>query len=652
MIGDRADLQAHDIVIDVNTLGDTFASSANSGGGLVSVGVADAKTTLDLRGTLTIGDSTNITADHNLKLSSDVKPVANVLADSNGGGLVSVAKSSVTATVNYASLLKIGTGAMLTAEEQLEVESQATIDVDATVNTDASGLGAGADSRATVNAGGATDGASTIIGAGAELKGSTVELVAILAEVNVRADALGETNAAAADAHARAPINVTDEAAVRLASGSRIVGNAVTITAAHNVVDIVSTADADCDCGFGDANALTRIDYITKSLVEAAPGSTVVAHDLTVHANQDIRQFDRTARADVAGLGSNNEDEEGKLNAARVINWRGDVVLLSGADPVLLVDANGKVVREENVTATVEATTVSVDPIINDSDAGAIQFLVNTVTKHDDVEDEPPQGVIQGTGGRFNIGAVYRKVELRNQSDKTLLLGGIHVANPNAEPTVEFDAQKVTINFSIGTTAGTTAIEILNEGMSDVQIAGVIDNPIGTTTITNTKGGIFTTPGGVIRSNRLTWDSQGAIGGGENPATQPMRVEPVRSAGLPPDITARAGQDILLSLTGRWREAGTADEGNPIFNSAAIVTDGNIDLLLNPAQQETTPLGTAGSLQVTVPQLQETTPLGTAGSLQVTVPQLRSLTGKYFEKFQPDAESPQARPSTSACFPI
>ncbi|MCO6457026.1 MAG: hypothetical protein J5I93_17150, partial [Pirellulaceae bacterium] len=618
-VAPRGDLRGDDLIVEANNWGHTTASSANSGGGVVSVGIAKAEVTMNQQVTVTIGDAARLLAEDDLRVASLLSLNASILADTNGGGLVDVGDGTAKATLGHASHVNVGTGATLEAGDELLARAITELDVDARTNVDVSGLVGGAAATADIGLGGANDGARTTIGAQAQLKGNRVEVVARTSEAHVRATANGEANALGAGASADAPLKLQDTALVRLQGGSTITGDDVLIRAAHDMMSVMSTTDADCDCGVGGASATSTIDYQTTSRVEAALGATVAARDLLVEAEQDILLYNRSARADVAFLGHESENEEGELNAARRILWQGNVVLLAGPSPDLLVDANGRVVRAENVTvnggqgqgAVITAAVISVDPILNDDDAGSVRFATNTVAMHDD--QEAPAGSIQGMGGTVSSAANYKSVTIEHLGDRQLILHDMQLANPNARPTVELDSEEVTLEFNVSSRVEPTDVVIRNDGAADVLIDGVIDNPIGRTTILNTGGGILGTPAGLVRSHTLAVDAAAALG----TAANRLAVQLVYAGGAPTDLEARAGQELYLDLQGVERGAGSPATA---FGSQSIIAGGDVDLLLQSGLQQNTPLGKAGGIRVTVTQ--------------------ENLTADYVEKFRPDPEMP------------
>jgi hypothetical protein len=87
-VGAGARLTAQDIQVGGTAKANVSAMSANSGGGLVSVGDAEASITADTNSAVTIGTNARLNARNDISITSLTIQNASVLAQSNGGGLV------------------------------------------------------------------------------------------------------------------------------------------------------------------------------------------------------------------------------------------------------------------------------------------------------------------------------------------------------------------------------------------------------------------------------------------------------------------------------------------------------------------------------------------------------------------------------------
>src|SRR5262249_8859534 len=146
--------------------------------------------------TLGIGDSATIHAVHDTTIASTTGENITVLAEGAGGGLVATGASNSGATLNYASQVKIGTGTVITAGNNLTVQALGSVTVDARAKSDTSGLGTNAKADTYAHVGSSSnDGVSTRIGQGARLEGSTVAIGARMTAMNVTTN--GDAHASA-----------------------------------------------------------------------------------------------------------------------------------------------------------------------------------------------------------------------------------------------------------------------------------------------------------------------------------------------------------------------------------------------------------------------------------------------------------------------
>ncbi len=156
-------------------------------------------------------------------------------------------------------------------------------------------------------------------------------------------------------------------------------------------------------------------------------------------------------------------------------------------------------------------------------------------------------GTIDGANSTWTFIDTYPQVTLINRSKKTMNVGGISVVNTTVDPTVNLETNSLPLTFNIVRTVAPTLIDIesLNPDPPDVVVAGVIDNPIGTTRIVNPHASILSTgsrtsadidPGSLIRTSILDLEAPtGSVG----QASARVNVDVVDSAGRPPDTNFR-----------------------------------------------------------------------------------------------------------------
>ncbi|MDB5862130.1 MAG: repeat-containing protein, partial [Ramlibacter sp.] len=594
-VGAGARIVAQDITIGGTAKANVTATSANSGGGLVSVGNAQAAITVDADSAVSIGAGAVLQASNDLLVTSFTDINAGVLAQSDGGGLVDFADADVTATITYSATLDVLAGAQLAADDDLTLDARSALDAHATSIADSAGLGSSAGTVADLDVGTASERAltRTSLGAGARLEGGTVLVRARASDLEAHASAEADSGGAVADASAKGLVDVFDRVELALASGASVLGDVVTLAASHSGVDIKSRGDADTDGLYADAAATARSNYDSENVVTTASGASVAARELFVNAAQSIDRYERSLFTGVDVFGNKNPTVEGDFNARRSIEWNGDVILLAQKAPRLLVDANGLVVEAVDITVdghgqgyVVAGNTIVVDDIVNGSDAGQATFTVNDVVS-------APAGVMSGSGGTVYTSTTFDKVSITNLSDKHLVLNDINVANPAARGSVTLAAQQVSLRFDVGNTGTAADIAVLNDGDGDVWLNGLIDNAVGRTAIDNTGGAIVNaSPAGSIRTNALSLSAGGAIGA----STSRLAVDLVRSVGRETALTADAGGSAWLELEGHLR---ATLPGDPTFNADRVSAGGDVDIRLLATVQDEEPTGTQGALRVT-----------------------------------------------------
>ncbi len=603
-VGAGAELTARDVAIDATSIGNASSMSANSGGGLVSVGSADSSVTVNTTAGVSLGNGASVTATHDISILSTTTQNAEVLSQTGSGGLAGFGDADVRGTLTYNSGIQIGDGVVMSAENELLAESRSSLKANAGAEADAAGLGADASTSARLDVTGAT---ATRIGEDARLEAGTVKLKATVTGMQARSKAESDATAAIADSDASAQVNVTETTDVVLASGAWVEGDTAEILSRHQNIDLSTRADADSDGLYGDASAPATTDYESDSAIHVNDGATVAGHSVLVQSQQTITRYDRSTRADSGALGGESDPEHGDFNAGRNIVYDGDVVMLIRPDPVLTIDEIGRVTEAVNITVNggqgagydVNGTSspgsspISVDNIGNLNVAGTALIQANSVAGRDG--KTAPDSTISGSQGTARVKTTYDAITITNLSGEELRLNAIQPTNPNATGQVTLDAKTVTAEFDIADSSGPTDITVINDkGTSDVVINGLINNPTGLTTILNQGGQVRDTAFGTIRTNDLVMTGT-EIGSAANR----LDVELVRSTGRPTGMSATSAGDIYMDLIGRLRET---DAGHAVFATDTLSAGGHVDLLLQTAVQETDPVGVVAGITFTVTQ--------------------------------------------------
>ena len=348
-----------------------------------------------------------------------------------------------------------------------------------------------------------------------------------------------------------------------------------------------------------------------------------------------------------AALDNNISGNNGNPSTNHNIDWNSNVVVTSGPSPTLIINANGIITTAINVgpgftvgnPAPVNANGDIVVPDIANADPGDIWFVTGST---------PLGGSYSGnithsqTTPTFTFSDTLSQVTIINNSPHGLVIQNIGVANSTTRPQVELDTGTITLLFNIKHTVAPTVVDIeqnnlFDSSAHDLVIAGLINNPIGTTTIINTNGNILSTttrivaPGvtpALIVTNILDIEARkGSIG------TTSLRInidlvqsqDTVLNLTRPTMLTALAGGNVDFDLAGILRDPFII---NFIVNADSITAGQNIDILLEDGEEESHVTGNVGGINVAVNKVEDSrNPFfnfyqpdkGTAGGLDLGV---------------------------------
>ena len=178
-----------------------------------------------------------------------------------------------------------------------------------------------------------------------------------------------------------------------------------------------------------------------------------------------------------------------------------------------------------------------------------------------DTGADPGAGLIDGSQGTLTVRQTWETVSITNLSNKDIEINGIEPFDTSGGGSVLIENGTNNYTFNITHDYGPTAVSIVNAGTGAIILNGLIDNPIGTTTITNLRGDIRATATGKVRSNRTVLSAAGNIGTAPPAGGQPafLDLELVGSDDpttglLVPDLEAQAGGGLYLDVTGLDRQ--------------------------------------------------------------------------------------------------
>ena len=597
-IDDGAILNA---VGDIDVVSSSFLNAAGvarvAAGALVGIGSATVNTNFDHQINSRIGEGTELTTESNINIDSISDHEATANTKAIGGGGIAAADADSAVDILHETDIDVEEQSSMSADGNVEMLARARFGGNLTNDADSGGFAIRPDADANYNVG---DGErqDTRIDIGIDATIFSKRDVSIFAEVDNdgRIDARSYANAygVLADTNADANIRIRSDALVNIAPRAEITGwDSLTVTAVNQPLSVFTLADADGKA-LSDSDAFVRFVADTGSQVLGMAAATLTSHDVDVSALIGENSFGfRWSYRGAWPVSDGDNDYDWTTD--QEILFDSDVVLLPGPQPELVIDASREVVTARNVTVNggfgegyiVPGNDVFVDDIIN-NDPGRANFETN------DLGGDRP-GIITDFAGVPGIGTItvqhtFEEVTILNDSDVNLVIRNINPIDRDGIPRPEVSISTVDIDyeFNIEHSFQSTLITIENFQSGNnfipaIYLTQVIDNPIGTTSITNHAGSIshFSPTfeqDYLIRSNIVNLDASEDVGGvGEFQNItfiNPIRVDLVQSENRPEDLTAVAGRDVSLELRGVLREEGVNHfEVNISFVSAGRNVD-------------------------------------------------------------------------------
>ncbi len=614
-VGDNASLTAgQNITISStnNTIND-FGFSTNSSNGFIAAGNPTSSTIDNDQSNASLGQNvTAMATQGNFTLeaiSQDDGVEAD--ADASGGGAVKSATATATTTLTDPATATVGAGSTITANlGTLLVLSQTG--TGASASASASGGGLGVNSTATANTT-VTSNAETDIDQGAALHGLNVTIEATGGAVrSVQANADASSSALGVSTSATTAVTATYNSTVSIATGADIFGaDLVRLASASGDVSVFSVAGGYSYAAGGDTDSSASSLLNERVLVTTAAGSTIEAGTLSVAADLSAPLGFTAANRVAALVDTGSANQLPLVVPSSQIDFNSNVTLL-GAGDVLQIAPDGSVINQSGISLVPSSTQVQLKPINNIS-TGVVELTTT--------------GVFQNISGHASFAASpsVAAVDIINESPEDLVIPGIQVINQNpSKPTVQVDstgAQDFTYSTSIvGPYA--TQINISNTGGSRTLLTGDIDNPVGTSTISDanasqTKGGSIVASGDdqSIQTGELTLASAtGSIGS----SSAPLNAQLVESSPGSPSFQATAPQgDVYLdlstlnqttaalavtsaALTGRFVNLQIADGISQPAGQAAVPEGSSYDLAGVAASQLDVRAGTRTAIALSI----------------------------------------------------
>ncbi len=662
-------IEANIVEMKTDAIGNAQGFSTNSGGGVVSVGDANATANVYVQSTITVASTATVTALDDLTIDSRVETDGQAKASTKAGGLGSGVDSRATTNLDYVSKADIqGT---LVAGDALKVEAHTAVDGYVYAYANAKGLGADSDANDAgdkgIRIGKRMSKASTqvLIGPAANLTANTVALLAKVDKIDALAEALAKASALGADSDARASIDVAGSATVVLDTGSEITGNeSVLLQAIYDHQDLYADPRAECSGLGGDTDSRANVDVETQAKVIGRNEAMIWTARLDVDAKQVVDQYDRSPSRDGAAFDSGENESNGDPDFRRHIYWEATVTMLGEPNPVLTIDESGKIVAKVNVelengrqlgytygaSEDIEVLDIDYD------ESTSAEFFANIAGTWDDDDDRyeldgeaVPEGQIWGNAGLFVLQHTWDSVQLTNYSSRNMITHLIDVVD-NSGVIIDVNVQNVpggtdspgnNVSLSESTLGGATfefdlehdfpetQVEIQNlhapgtGAGPNITLDGNIENPIGRTFVHNDWGDIRAgsdTATEIIRTNTLELDADLGNVGEQGTTRRPLWVELIQfkdQTGAIQDIevTAEAGKDLVLDLTANRRS----------------------DAMLGATfDVEITSLRAGDDVDVVVNDSKEGNDQGAVGNVQVHDHGTTPVNGTFLKHFRPD----------------
>ena len=582
---DAALITAGSVSVSSNSHTNITTSSKNTSGGLVGYGHADSTIDSYNRNEAWINDGSRVIATGNVTISatSSNKIFGSVRATGGGGIGVANAEDS-TVNLDYKTTARVHDNADVLAGGHFSLSARTA--TDATANGYASGLGFGADGHSNGDAfvGKAGNGATTEVSFG---DNSSVIANSVAASSIVGAVDTGDyvvsglhVNGHSESYGAGLYSEGIDEAHAETSADNNVLISAhAQITGLEGVdlktryEDVHTFADSFARStglfGYVSADATNNTDLRSKvdgaddAQVTAGPRDNAgpLAHPSDTGYNHLAFLIDQTnegfppssagANGHVSrrSLAAGSGDEHGHNQDVKPeIHFSSDVLILSGRTPQLFIDTGGNItlaveasVKDGGVDKTsghINDSTIFVNDIINPG-PGDVLFRSDKITGG-------------GVGSTWDFRDTLQQVRIFNQSNKALKINNIQVYRGDVKPTVDLAAPTVTLEFKIKRSVAPTLVDIQNSDTPNILINGLIDNPIGTTSIkgaggeirsTGSRGSFHTDFGtsrqSLIRTNILNIEAPGANVGQSSPR---VNVDVVDSQFVPQATPFRTGR--------------------------------------------------------------------------------------------------------------
>ena len=536
------------------------------------MGVIESNANVVARNSALIGEDVQLTAGRNFTLLADSVHTVDVRATGGSGGVVDLSQATTDVSVDDQTTSEIGDGSSIVAGYSLSVAAKMQTTADTRCDVDTYGLGADAETNATITFVGAT---TTTIGK-ATLRANEVTVCSEVTVLDIGAGMDGPMAesfawALGTDSDARTTVTTNTTATVTVKDGARITGvDKVDVVATQRELNTAASARADTDGLGGDTDATASNTLTADTFVTSEVGAEITTRELLVKA---FAPASPTYSATARKLGGwvydpGDELESRDLNMNRAIHFNSNVIL-PGASPLLNIAADGTVTASRDITVTQDDSQVVVNDIRNTSSLGGDVRLAVPASDYD--SDPHVTATITGHAV-FEFQSGFESVTITNQSDKHLQIEDITVQNKTGQENtnVTLEAHDTSgFTWKRENTPGNPPIVIENTRNRDIFLHGVIDNPSGTVQVHTAGGDISAVSEASIATTGLTLNAPGgAIGTND----APIKIEATLLNGSANDgiyVKQTAGNLCLSTVS--------SVAGQVNLGAAGSILDGTID---------------------------------------------------------------------------
>ena len=365
---------------------------------------------------------------------------------------------------------------------------------------------------------------------------------------------------------ATASLTATYVSQVNLASGANLQGDsAVQLTATSGSIAVNSDPTANSEgIGAPDTNPTNVLNY--SSGITAAPGSNIVAGTLNVSSSTPVPTVPTASAA-------------ATRTAANQVQFDSSVTILGAAAELKIGPSGNVLVQTGNVTYTTDFNQIVVSNI-QPTVAGSVVFSATG--------DGSPE--ISGSPA-IDFGSAVAGVLIANQSPNALVLNNIGVGNGLLASGSLSSLVRVTASdsSSFHYTTGdvpesASQVLIADSGGADIYLDGTINNPLGSTVVTDTQASIEC-PSGSSATNQIVTNSlslnaaQGSIG---DKGTIIVQLVQSSFAGSPSFQASAPGGVVRLHVS-----AENTTTNDLTVSSSALVA-GTVNLTIGDGTSQTT----------------------------------------------------------------